>query len=399
MTTYSSADVSNRDLRALRDRVAVAGVGWTQFSRSSGRTTTSMAVEAITAALADAGLERSDVDGLATHHVRDSAALHEVTPALGIDDLAWFDEEFGGGSRAAVIVGHAATAVAAGLADCVVVYRSLNGRTGTRMGASGGERTLLSSDLQFSQPYGLLAAAASYAIGARMHMIRYGTTADQLGAVAVTQRANAVENERALMRTPITLEDHRSSRMIADPFRLLDCCLETDVACAIVLTTVERARDLRQPVVTLKGWASAIGPGDLDHPGGDLTRSTSSLVAPRLYAMAGLGPEDVDVAELYDAFSFAVLLHLEDYGFCAKGEAGPFVASGAIARTGSLPVNTHGGFLSEGYAHGLNHVCEAVSQLRGQAGTRQVEGAEIALATAMPGYPTGASGAVLLGRS
>jgi acetyl-CoA acetyltransferase len=187
--------------------------------------------------------------------------------------------------------------------------------------------------------------------------------------------------------------------MIADPFRLFDCCLETDGACAIVLVPTPRARDLRQPVVALKGWASALGPADLDKPGGDLTASSAALLAPRLFARSGVGPGAVDVAELYDAFSFAVPLQLEDYGFCPKGEGGPFVASGAIARTGSIPVNTHGGFLSEGYVHGLNHVAEAVSQLRGQAGPRQVAGAEIAISTSMPGYPTGGSAALVLGRA
>jgi len=385
-------------LRALRDQTAIAGIGYAPFTKNSGRTPLSLALEAILAAARDAGISVDDIDGIATHHVNDSAAVHEVAAALGLGDVPWYHEEFGGGSRAPAVISQAALALAAGASRYAVVYRALNGRSGMRMGASGGGRAVPGAELQYQQPYGLLAPSQSYALGARMHMERYGTTSEQLGAVAVQQRAYAEKNQRALMRTPLTLADYLSSRMIADPFRLLDCCLETDGACALVLTTRARAADLAQPVVTVRGWASALGPDDLSKPGGDLTRTSASLVGPRLYAMAGIGPAEVDVAELYDAFSFSVLVQLEDFGFCAKGEGGPFVASGALTPDGTLPVNTHGGFLSEGYVHGLNHVAEAVSQLRGQAGQRQVAGAAVALCSAQPGYITGATSALMLAR-
>lgn len=386
--------------RQMRDAAAVAGVGFSDYSRASGVSTLSLAVDAIVAAVADAGLTLADVDGLATHHVNDSAPLSEVATALGLEDVAWYNEELGGGSRAPAVLAQAARACIAGSARHVVCYRALNGRSGPRMGGSGGARTLPSSHLQFQVPYGLVSPVQIYGLAARAHMAAYGTTAEDLGQVAVQQRANAAKNPRALMTAPMTMDDYLASRWVAEPFRLLDCCLETDAACAVVVTTTDRARDLTQPPVAIRAWASAIGPdGFARNNGGDLTSSTSAQVAPRLFAMAGLGPQDVDVAELYDAFTFAVLVQLEDYGFCPKGEGGPLVSSGATALDGALPVNTHGGFLSEAYVHGFNHVAEAVLQLRGQAGERQVEGCEVALSTAMPGYLTGMSSAVLLVRT
>jgi acetyl-CoA acetyltransferase len=394
-----SDDVIGSNVRALRSQTAVVGIGYTQLSKNSGRTPLSLAVEAITAAVADAGLTLDDVDGLATHHVNDSAPVDEIANALGLDGITWWDEEFGGGSKGPVVVAQAALAAFTGAARHIVVYRALNGRSGMRMGASEGSRPVPRREVQFQQPYGMLVASQSYAMAARMHMEKYGTTREQLGAVAIQQRANAALNERAVMRAPISMDDYLGARMIAEPFGLLDCCLETDGACALVLTTTDRARDLRHLPVTLRGWASGLGPDDLSKPGGDLTTSSPALIAPRLFSMADVEPEDIDLAELYDAFSFSVIVQLEDYGFCGKGEGGPVVASGATALGGRLPVNTHGGFLSEGYIHGLNHVCEAVSQLRGDAGARQVPGAEVALVSGQPGYISGIASALVLARA
>jgi acetyl-CoA acetyltransferase len=387
---------SAAERRRWRGTAAIAGVGYTELSKNSGTTTANLAVRAIVAAVRDAGLALSDIDGIATHHVGDCVYLGDIVAMLGLREVTWFHDEFGGGGKAPAVVGQAALACASGAARHVVVYRALNGRSGMRMGGSGSDRPITSTELQYQRPYGILAPAQNYAMAAQQHMSRYGTTSEHLGAVAVQQRDNAALNPRALLRTPITLADYFASRMITEPFRLLDCCLETDGACAIVVTTAERANDLRQPLVGIRGWAWAIGANDFSNSDGDLTRTPAGIVARDLWSMAGVGPEDVDVAELYDAFSFSVLVQLEDYGFCAKGDAGPMVASGATARGGSLPVNTHGGFLSEGYVHGLNHICEAVAQLRGQAGPRQVEGASVALSTAQPGYLNGMTSAVLL---
>jgi acetyl-CoA acetyltransferase len=378
----------------LRDSTAIVGVGYTPFSKDSGVSTLTLALRAIHAAVEDAGLTLRDIDGLATHRVGDSALPATVLQSLGLSDVGYFVDQFGGGSASHAIVGNAAMAVATGAAEVVVCYRALNARSGFRMSGAG-RPPPDQVEFQYQAPYGYLAPAQQFGMAARAHMLRYGTTAEQLGAVAVAQREHAVANERALMRTPITLDDYLASRWIAEPFRLLDCCLETDGAVALVVTSADRARDLRRPPVLIR--AAAWGGGQtLYSNGNDLTESAARRMAPRLFAQAGIGPEDVDVAMLYDCFTWSVLVQLEDYGFCPKGEGGPFAESGATRLGGSLPVNTHGGFLSEGYVHGLNHIAEAVAQLRGDAGVRQVAEAEIALSTAQPGYVAGNTSALIL---
>ncbi|NUR88848.1 MAG: acetyl-CoA acetyltransferase [Nonomuraea sp.] len=365
----------------FRDRTAIAGVGYTPFSKDSGVSTLTLACRAILQALEDAGLTPDDVDGIATHRVGDSAAPSVVGPALGITEPTWYLDQFGGGSVSHAVVAQAALAVAAGMAETVVCYRAINARSEFRLGQAAGT----SIEVQYQAPYGYGAPPQQYAMYARAHMIRYGTRPEHLGSIAVAERAHAVKNPRALMRTPITLDDYLDSRWIAEPLRLLDCCLETDGACAVVVTSAERAR---KPVL-ISG--AAWGGGDSILSGGDPTVTAAATLAPRLYAQAGIGPQEIDVAELYDCFTYSVLVQLEDYGFCAKGEGGPYAASGQ-----ALPFNTHGGFLSEGYVHGLNHVAEAVSQLRGEAGDRQVPGAEVALSTGQPGYVLPATSALIL---
>jgi acetyl-CoA acetyltransferase len=250
-------------------------------------------------------------------------------------------------------------------------------------------------EFQYQVPYGYSTPPQQFAMYARAYMDAYAVTAEHLGHVAIAQREYAMLNERAMMRTPLTMDDYLQSRWIVEPFRLFDCCLETDAAVALVVTTPERARDLRQPPVLMAGAASGGGHTLYSNHRDDLATTAAADVAPRLFATAGHTPGDVDVLELYDAFTPLVLLQLEDYGFCKKGEAGPLVASGATRQGGALPVNTHGGHLSEGYVHGLNHAAEAVSQLRETAGERQVPGAEIALSTGQPGYVAGSTAAVL----
>jgi acetyl-CoA acetyltransferase len=379
----------------LRDQAAIAGIGYTELSRNSGVSTLTLGLRAVTAALEDAGLPVSEVDGLATHRVGDSALPATLAASLGLDDLSFFVDVFGGGSASHGIVGQAALAVASGVARYVVCYRALNARSEFRMGGSD-RPPPDQAEFQYQAPYGYLAPAQQFAMAARAHMLQYGTTHEQLGQIAVQQRAYAVENERALMREPITLDDYFASRWVVEPFRLLDCCLETDGAVALLVTTSERARDLRKLPVWIS--AAAWGAGQTLYADPIATETAAARMAPRLFEMAGVGPGDIDVAELYDCFTYSVVVQLEDYGFCAKGQGGPYAASGALARGGALPVNTHGGFLSEGYVHGLNHVCEAVSQLRGEAGPRQVEGAEIALSTAQPGYVAGNTSALILRR-
>ncbi|WP_460352185.1 thiolase C-terminal domain-containing protein [Actinoallomurus acanthiterrae] len=380
---------------ALRDRAAIAGVGYTPFSKDSGVSTLTLAIDAILAALDDAGLTVDDVDALATHRVGDSTPPWVVAPALGVPEVSWYLDQFGGGSVSHAVIGQAAMAVASGVARTVVCYRAINARSEFRMGGTGrGVAPIF--DAQYQAPYGYFAPPQQFAMFTRAHMIKYGTTHEQLGHIAVGQRANAVKNPRALKRDPITLDDYLASRWIAEPLRLLDCCLETDGACAVVVTSAERARDLAGPPVLISGAVWGGGDSFFSGQGGDFTVSEAARVAPRLYAMAGVGPEDIDVAELYDCFTYSVLVQLEDYGFCPKGEGGPYAASGATRLDGPLPVNTHGGFLSEGYVHGINHVAEAVAQLRGMAGDRQVSGAEVALSTAQPGYVLAGTSALIL---
>ncbi|MAG30668.1 MAG: acetyl-CoA acetyltransferase [Deltaproteobacteria bacterium] len=381
----------------LRDQVAIVGIGCTEFSKDSGVSTLTLGTRAILAALDDAGLPPEKLDGLATFRVGDSVLPAIVAQTLGLRDLRYYVDQFGGGSVSHSIVGQAALAIHAGIADYVVCYRALNARSEFRMGGTG--RPLVDAvETQYQAPYGYFVPPQQFAMAARTHMEKYGTTEAQLGKVAVTQRAHAADNERAMMREPISLDDYLASRWVVEPFRLFDCCLETDGAVALVVTSAERARDLRKPPVLISGAAWGSGQTLYSNQQPDTTRSAAADVAPRLYAMAGVGPTDIDVAQIYDCFTYSVIVQLEDYGFCEKGEGGPFVESGATAAGGPIPVNTHGGFLSEGYVHGLNHVYECVSQLRGEAGVRQVEGAEVGLSTAQPGYIAGNASALVLRR-
>lgn len=380
---------------SLRDRVAIAGIGCTPYSRDSGVSTLTLGTRAIMAALEDAGLAPDQIDGLATFRVGDSVLPPVLAQAMGLRDLHYFIDQFGGGSVSHSIIGQAALAIDAGLATTVVCYRALNARSEFRMGGTG--RPLVDAvETQYQAPYGYFVPPQQFAMLARTHMEKYGTTEAQLGQVAVTQRANAALNDRAMQRTPITLGDYFASRQVVEPFRLLDCCLETDGAVALVLTSAERARDLRKPPVLISGATWGSGQTLYSNGQDDTTRSAAADMAPRLYEMAGVSPSEIDVAQLYDCFTYSVLVQLEDYGFCKKGEAGAFVESGATARDGSIPVNTHGGFLSEGYVHGLNHVYESVLQLRGEAGVRQVENARVGLSTAQPGYISGNASALIL---
>jgi acetyl-CoA acetyltransferase len=381
----------------FRDRAAVVGVGYSKFSRNSGKTTLSLAVDAITAALDDSGLETTAINGIASYSTHgDSTAPSVVANALGINrEIQYYLHQAGGGSLSHTVVAEAAMACILGIADYVVCYRSLNGRSGYRMGATG-RLPDSGGEAQYLVPYGYTSPAQRYAMAARAHMVRYGTTQEQLGSVGIAQRKYAALNDRALMRGPLSMDDYLRSRWVAEPLRLFDCCLETDGACAVIVTSAERAMELRRPPVLISG--AVWGPGHLvstsEWP--DLTESGPRYSAPRLFDQAGLGPQDIDVAEIYDCFSPAVLMQLEDYGFCQKGEGGPFVESGATALGGSLPVNTHGGFLSEGYVHGMNTLCEAVQQLRGDAGDRQVPGAEVALSTGGDGMIIGHTSAIIL---
>jgi len=392
-----------------RDRCAISGIGTTRFSSNSGRSTLSLAVEASLAAVADAGLRPSDVDGIVRCDM-DGVAHNDLAQALGLRELTYWGSSGPGGAAPGGMISQAVGAILSGQATTVLAFRSLNGRSGARFGRSGsggsggsGRRPRPVGGRgtydEFFVPYGLVAPGQLFSLLARRHMVEFGTTPEQLGHIALACRARANANPAAQMADrPLSMEDYLSARMISSPLRLFDYCLETDGACAVVVTSAERAADGPEAPALIRAVAQSAGPepqfGFLFPTllRDSLTTQTSKSVAETLYRRAGLGPADVDVAQFYDCFTITVLLQLEDYGFCAKGEGGPFAGSGAIDKGGSLPINTSGGHLSEGYIHGLNHIVEGVRQIRGTS-TSQVTGAEVCLVTS--GLPVTTSALVL----
>lgn len=377
-------------MAGIKDRAAIVGIGETEYSMSSGRSELQLACEAILKAVEDAGLSIKDVDGI-TKLSGDSTSEALIATTMGIPNLRFFGEiGYGGGGSHGTVV-HAAMAVASGMADVVVCFRALNGQSRRGVRRGGGDGRMNYGERSFGDPYGLLAPAQFYAILARRHMYEYGTTSEQFGAVAVAQRRHASMNPRAQMREPITLADHQHSRMIADPFRLLDCCLQTDGGCAVVVTSAERARELRQPPAYILGAAQ--GTGFLPcagHNRPDLQILTQGQQTAReVFRVAEVEPKDIKAVEIYDHFSWFPIATLEAYGFCGIGEGGPFVESGRIEIGGELPLNTHGGLLSEGYMQGLNHVLEATRQIRGTS-TAQVPNADLVLSCGASMEPSSA---------
>ncbi|HET7720826.1 MAG TPA: hypothetical protein VFK43_12735, partial [Acidimicrobiales bacterium] len=340
-----------------RDKCAIAGIGATDFSRASGRSELSLATQASLAAVADAGLSVGDIDGIVRCDM-DNVRGNDIAHSLGIRNLTYLGETGPGGAAPSAMVGQAVAAIVAGLATTVLVYRSLNGRSGVRFGQSPVEGARVGGAGSYDElfaPYGLLTPGQVFALMAQRHMLEYGTTSEQLGAIALACRARANANPLAQMHErPLTMDDYLGARMIAEPLRLFDFCLETDGACAVVVTTAERAADLAQKPALIR----AIAQGSIPDPQPgiqypvlmreSLTTLPARSVAETLYRRAGIGPSDIDVAQVYDCFTITVLLQLEDWGFCKKGEGGPFVAGGEIEMDGSIPINTGGGHLSEG---------------------------------------------------
>ncbi len=380
--------------RVLRDKAAIAGIGTTEYVKQIGRSELETALEAVHQALHDAGLAGSDVDAIFKIETPGEEANSELDLArnLGARNLrAWGGMGYGGGAACAPVV-FAAMAIASGMADVAVAFRSRNRGSGGRPWARTSMR--VGGPAAFEAPYGLVSPVQQLAVLTRRYMHDFGATSEQFARVAVSQRHNATRNPRAFFRDPITVEDVLSSRLIADPLHLLDCSLETDGACAVVVTSAERASDLKQRPVYISGAAQGMGPQHYMMNGlaykEDPFDMPNLYAARDVYAQAGLGPQDIDVALFYDVFSPMVLWQLEAYGFCRRGEAGPFVESGGIDwPTGELPVNTHGGSLSEAYVHGFNHILEAVRQLRGIS-TCQVPAASVALVAAAAVVPTSA---------
>jgi acetyl-CoA acetyltransferase len=391
--------MSNR----LKNQAAIVGIGATEFSKNSGRSELRLAVEAIGAALDDAGLVPSDIDGMVTFTMDHNPEI-EIKRCLGGGELRFFSRIHYGGGAACAIVHQAAMAVATGVAKAVVCYRAMNERSAYRFG-SGVQNmvpmpTTESAHFGWYAPFGLLTPAAWVAMSARRYMHEFGATTEDFGRIAVIDRKHAATNPSAWFHgRPITLADHQRSRRIVDPLRLLDCCQESDGAVAIVVTSAERARDLRcKPVVIT---AAAQGSGDQEemmtgYYRDDITGLPAmGVVARELYSTAGLGPNDIRVAIIYDHFTPFVLCQLEEFGFCGRGEAKDFVREGNLELDGRLPLNPHGGQLGEAYIHGTNGISEAVRQIRGTA-VNQVRNVDYVLVTAGTGVPT--SG-LILGRA
>ncbi|MBM2824968.1 MAG: hypothetical protein HW402_632 [Dehalococcoidales bacterium] len=374
---------------SIKDKCAIVGIGETAYSRDSGRTELSLASEAIKNALDDAGLCPADIDGIVKYAVQfDTESA--VAACLGIPYLKYYGEVGPAGGAACGLVNHAVQAIVTRMATNVVVFRAMNGRSGLRYGRGEITGRAGRGSAAFTEPFGLVVPGQGYALMARRHMHEYGTTSRQFGAVAVACRKHGSMNPRAILRNPITIEEHQNSRVIYEPFHLLDCCIETDGACAVVITSAERARVLRQrPAYIMAAVQAAMGAGEGRLA---LTETTAKYTAPMLFQMAGVTPKDIDVAQIYDHFTAMVIIALEDYGFCKKGEGGSFVEGGRIELGGELPVNTAGGHLSEAYLHVMNHIAEAVRQLRGTS-TAQVDGTELVLVDS-----TGGSGALILRR-
>jgi acetyl-CoA acetyltransferase len=362
---------------------AAVGVGYTELSKSSGRTVLDLATEAGRKAADDAGVPLSDIDGVVSFSVLgDSVSSEAVATSLAVPGLRFVMDFQQGGQSPCFMIQQAAMAVAQGYAENVLVFRALNGRSGIRVGSG----SFPGGAAQYRYPIGYNAYLMYIAMWARRYLHETGTDPEALAAVAIAQRAYAEMNERAIQRKPLDLDAYLASPMIADPFRVADCTSEVDGACAVLVTSLERARDLRQPPAVIASAAYRAGP----RPGLDIgdqllyddyTRNFTSLLRDELFGRAGITPSDVDFAEIYDCFTSVVLMGLEGLGFCDRGEAGDFVRSGATRLDGSLPVNTHGGLLAEGYLHGMNTVAEAVLQIQGRGGNRQVATHEVGVVT------------------
>jgi acetyl-CoA acetyltransferase len=382
----------------LSRKAAIVGIGATEFSKDSGRSELQLAAEAVLAAVADAGLQPSDVDGLTTFTMETNSEIH-VARTTGIGDLTFFSKIGYGGGAACATVQQAAMAVATGVADVVVCYRAFNERSGYRFGSglSRSEPTSEGIAMSWVSTFGLMTPAAWVAMFARRYMHEYGATSEDFGRVSVADRKHAATNPKAwFYGKPITLEEHQASRWIVEPLHLLDCCQETDGGQAIVVTTTERARDLAQTPAVIAGAAQGVAKGQesmVSYYRDDIAGLPEmGLVADQLWAQSGIGPEDVQTAVIYDHFTPFVLQQLEEFGFCKRGEAKDFLADGAIELGGRLPVNTHGGQLGEAYLHGMNGIAEAVRQIRRTA-VNQVPDVDNVLVTAGTGVPT--SGLVL----
>jgi acetyl-CoA acetyltransferase len=376
----------------IQDAAAIVGIGQTEFAKSIDRSESQIACEAVVAALSDAGIAPSEVDGLCSFTME---TIDEVTMAknIGAGDITFFSKVGYGGGAGCATIGHAAMAIATGQADVVVAWRSRKrGARTSRPWAS--TPTSLPIQAQWTRPHGLLRPVDEVAMLARRYMHEFGGGREQLAEVAMAIRAHANRNPAAMMYDkPMTLDDYMSARFISEPLCLFDNCLETDGALAAVLVSAERAKDCAQKPALVHAFGQGLHrqhEAMVNYYCDDPLTGPAWACAKKLWSQSELGPKDVDVAQIYDAFTPLILLSLEGYGFCERGEAGDFVTDGNLRwGSGSLPTNTSGGGLSEAYVHGFNLITEGVKQMRGTS-TSQVEGASTCLVTSGEGVPTSA---------
>jgi len=406
----ASTDMDATTPKYLRNKYAIAGVGETTYRRGSQESTRNLATWAINNALDDAGLEAEDIDGMLSYSGNDSTFSPFIAGDLGIR-LNFYMDVHGGGSSTEALIGIAMGVIEAGMCKTVAIFRSMNGYSQVRIGGTGARSAApIVGDQVHMRAYGWQSAGQMFAPTFLRHMYDYGTTPEQVAHVKVAHSKHASNNPKAYYKTRYTVDDVVGSRIICKPLHLLDCCVETDNATCIIVTAAERAKDLKNPLVTIR---SVVGRCckpriDMHYQHGPISTVAGHYAKEILWPNAGLGPEEVDLTGSYDAFTFTTMLQLEDYGFCKKGEGGDYVSSGIIELGGARPNNTSGGHLCEGYTHGMNMVIENTRQLRGdvddscpigpdgkrqhtydyrEGGCRQVKDAEISanLGWAMPG--------------
>jgi acetyl-CoA acetyltransferase len=350
----------------LRNKYAIVGIGETEYLRGSGRTTRAMANIAVRNAMADAGLGATQVDGFLSYQMNDSVASTYVAADLGIRPNFFLDV-FGGGATTEALIGLAIGAIEAGMCETVVVFRSMSGYSQVRIGGTGTRAQIpVVGDMLHTRPYGWESPGQMFSPTFMRHMYEYGTTKAQIAAVKVAHSKHASNNPKALYKKRVTVDEVLASRPICHPLSLLDCCVETDNAAAVIVTSAERARDLRQPPALIRGVVGRVCKPrpDMHFQVGPITTVAARYGRDRLWSNAGVLPEEIDVTGAYDATTFTALLQLEDYGFCKKGEGGDYVSNGTIELGGKRPNNTSGGQLCEGYTHGISLVIENVRQLR-----------------------------------
>ena len=353
---------------ALKDKYSIVGIGETDYTRGSGRSTRALAIEAIRNAVTDAGLKMQDIDGMLSYHGGDSVNSSTLAYDMGAQ-LNFYMDCSGGGSSTEALIGLAIGAIEAGMCETVAIFRSMNGYSQVRIGGTGSRAsTPVSGPGLMTRPYGLASAVQSFAFSFTRHMMEYGVTSEDLARVKVAHSNHASNNPKALMKQRVTVDDVVNSRWIVRPCaHLLDCCLETDNATCIIVTSAERAKDLKQQpayIRAVQGRGTKPG-GDFHYQHGPISRVAGHYVGPRIFDLADLSHDDIDVTGCYDAFTYTVVLQFEAYGFCEEGEGKDYIKSGIVNLGDKRPNNTSGGHLCEAYTHGMNMVIENTRQLRG----------------------------------